>query len=88
VRSLALIPDSSVYVDMENAEVFSEGTLLLREESKITLCEGDVLGVTFRTDGTVAFTVNNRTICKPVPAGGDMLYPFVNVLGKVLTLRC
>lgn len=36
------------------------------------------------TDQSLAFLLNGRQVCSPVPNVPDLLYPFVNLTGKLL----
>ena len=35
----------------------------------------------------LVFTINGKTVSKPLPIVGDFVYPFVSIAGKIMGIR-
>mmetsp|Transcript_10659 Transcript_10659/g.26097 ORF Transcript_10659/g.26097 Transcript_10659/m.26097 type:complete len:661 (+) Transcript_10659:90-2072(+) len=87
VRSLACLSDHAIYLDLGSGEIHREGRLVEKIPEKVSLCEGDVVGVQYSEGGSLQFLVNGRKVGMAVREVNDHLYPFVNVCGKILRVR-
>ncbi|CAD7938966.1 unnamed protein product [Amoebophrya sp. A120] len=87
VRSMACLLDSALYLNLAAGEIWREGVLVEKLHDKLSACEGDTVGVIYSETEEVQFLVNGKKVGQPLRDVKDLLYPFVNVVGKVLRFR-
>ncbi|CAD7959288.1 unnamed protein product [Amoebophrya sp. A25] len=87
VRSLTCLQEHAIYLDLFGGEIWREGVLVEKLMDKLSVMEGDRVGVDYLPGSQLQFFLNDKKVGLPIRDVTDLLYPFVNVLGKVLRFR-
>jgi len=87
VRSLSSLQENALYLDLATGSIMNNDIqVATASEGEFALCEGDVISMVLHTDRSLTFFLNRRPVSRPITDCPDLVYPFVNVSGKVIKL--
>eukprot|EP00397_Hematodinium_sp_SG-2012_P013064 GEMP01013256.1.p1 GENE.GEMP01013256.1~~GEMP01013256.1.p1 ORF type:complete len:579 (+),score=142.96 GEMP01013256.1:83-1819(+) len=87
VRSLSSLQENALYIDLSTGAIINNDLqVCVANEGEFSLCEGDIISIVLHTDRSVTFYLNRRPLCQAVANCPDLVYPFVNVSGKLINV--
>lgn len=87
IRSLSSLQENAMYLDLSTGAIMNnDSQVCVANDGEFSLSEGDVISIVLHTDRSVTFYVNRRPMCRAIANCPDLVYPFVNVSGKVIKL--
>lgn len=85
IRSLSSLLENALYLDLHSGAIYNEGSqVCVISTDELALSEGDIISIVLHTDRSLTFYHNRRPLSKAVENCPDLVYPFVNVAGKMI----